>query len=73
MAPDRRRVQTAVIGHAESEDPVVLPREATELDSFRERHSGQSYSSGGWLGGCGHQLTTKLYTDRSCSLSSSAC
>lgn len=50
MAPDRRRVQTAVIGHAESEDPVVLPREATELDSFRERHSGQSYWSGGVAG-----------------------
>ncbi|MFI6063182.1 hypothetical protein [Streptomyces sp. NPDC051286] len=66
MALDRRRVQTAVIGHAESEDPVVLPMEAIELDSFRERHTGQSYWCGVWLGGCGHQLTTKLYTDRSC-------
>ncbi|MFF3958432.1 hypothetical protein ACFYY1_35240 [Streptomyces sp. NPDC001890] len=66
MALDRRRVQTAVIGHAESEDPVVLPMEAIELDNFRERHTGQSYWCGVWLGGCGHQLTTKLYTDRAC-------
>ncbi|GAA3476181.1 hypothetical protein [Streptomyces yanii] len=66
MALDRRRVQTAVIGHAESEDPVVLPMEAIELDSFRARHTGQSYWCGVWLGGCGHQLATKLYTDRAC-------
>ncbi|MFE7332322.1 hypothetical protein ACFU8W_47225 [Streptomyces sp. NPDC057565] len=66
MALDRRRVQTAVIGYAESEDPVVLPMEAIGLDNFRERHTGQSYWCGVWLGGCGHQLTTKLYTSRVC-------
>ncbi|MFD9794199.1 hypothetical protein ACFWXK_24985 [Streptomyces sp. NPDC059070] len=66
MAQDRRRVQTAVIGHADSELPVVLPMEAIELDDFRARHYGESYWCGMWLGGCGHELTTKLYTDRAC-------
>ncbi|MFH8738896.1 hypothetical protein [Streptomyces sp. NPDC017964] len=40
--------------------------EAIELDDFRTRHAGQTYWCGMWLGGCGHQLTTKLYTDRAC-------
>ncbi|WP_455356923.1 hypothetical protein [Streptomyces sp. SYSU K217416] len=66
MALDKRRVQTAVIGHADSELPVVLPMEAIELDDFRARRAGQTYWCGVWLGGCGHQLTTKLYTDRAC-------
>ncbi|WP_030775462.1 competence protein CoiA family protein [Streptomyces sp. NRRL F-2664] len=66
MALDRRRVQTAVIGHADSELPVVLPIEAIELDDFRARHTGETYWCGVWLGGCGHQLTTKLCTDRAC-------
>lgn len=66
MALDRRRVQTAVIGNADSELPVVLPMEAIELDDFRAHHAGQTYWCGVWLGGCGHQLFTKLYTDRAC-------
>ncbi|MGC9500905.1 hypothetical protein [Streptomyces sp. WG7] len=66
MALDKRRVQTAVIGNADSELPVVLPMEAIELDDFRTRHTGQTYWCGTWLGGCGHQLFTKLYTDRAC-------
>ncbi|MET9669405.1 hypothetical protein ABZY19_29215 [Streptomyces sp. NPDC006475] len=66
MAPDKRRVQTAVIGHADSELPVVLPMEAIELDDFRARHADETYWCGVWLGGCGHQLTTKLYNDRAC-------
>lgn len=73
MALDRRRVQTAVIGQADSELPVVLPMEAIELDDFRAHHAGQTYWCGVRLGGCGHQLFTKLYTDRACSLSSTAC
>jgi competence protein CoiA-like protein len=66
MTLDKRRVQTAVIGDAESESPVVLPLEAIELDEFRHLHSGDTYWCGVWLGGCGQQLTTKLYTDRAC-------
>ncbi|MGW7647097.1 hypothetical protein [Streptomyces bobili] len=59
-------MQTAVIGHADSELPVVLPMEAIELDDFRAHQAGQTYWCGVWLGGCGHQLFTKLYTDRAC-------
>lgn len=66
MALDKRRVQTAVIGHADSEIPVVLPMEAIEVDDFRARHAGETYWCGVWLGGCGHQLTNKLYKDRAC-------
>ncbi|WP_333750119.1 hypothetical protein [Streptomyces sp. IBSBF 2394] len=66
MALDKRRVQTAVIGNPDSELPVVLPMEAIELDDFRTRHANQTYWCGTWLGGCGHQLFTKLYTDRAC-------
>ncbi|WP_331734786.1 competence protein CoiA family protein [Streptomyces sp. NBC_00887] len=40
--------------------------EAIELDTFRARHAEETYWCGMWLGGCGHQLTTKLYTDRAC-------
>lgn len=32
---DRRQIQTAVLGSAESEDPLMLPLEAIELDAFR--------------------------------------
>ncbi|MFF4732856.1 hypothetical protein ACFY3M_48055, partial [Streptomyces mirabilis] len=39
---------------------------AIELDDFRARHASQTYWCGVWLGGCGHQLFTKLYTDRAC-------
>ncbi|WP_406430571.1 hypothetical protein OHB00_01995 [Streptomyces sp. NBC_00631] len=51
----------------------MLPLEAIELDAFRRRHEHDTFSCGLLLGGCGLQLTTKLYTDRVCSLSSAAC
>ncbi|MET9694327.1 hypothetical protein ABZY81_38910 [Streptomyces sp. NPDC006514] len=44
----------------------MLPLEAIELDAFRRRHEGDTYWCGVLLGGCGVQLTTKLYTDRVC-------
>jgi hypothetical protein len=51
----------------------MLPLEAIELDAFRRRHEHDSFWCGLLLEGCDLQLTTKLYTDRVCSLSSSAC
>jgi hypothetical protein len=69
---DRRQIQTAVLGSAESEDPLMLPLEAIELDAFRRRHEHDTFWCGLLLGGCGLQFTTKLYTDRVCSLSSAA-
>lgn len=73
MQADRRRIQTAVLSSAESEEPLMLPIEAIELDVFRHRYEGEAFWCGTLLGGCGGQLTTKLYTDRACSLSGPAC
>jgi hypothetical protein len=47
----------------------MLPLEAIELDAFRHRHEQDTFWCGLLLGGRGLQLTTKLYTDRGCSLS----
>ena len=38
MRGDRRQIQTAVLGGADSEEPLMLPLEAIELDAFRRRH-----------------------------------
>ncbi|WP_158781225.1 hypothetical protein [Streptomyces sp. NRRL S-237] len=45
---------------------MTLPLEAIQLDSFRKRHEQETFWCGLLLGGCGVQLTTKLYTDRVC-------
>ncbi|MER5570496.1 hypothetical protein ABT083_30555 [Streptomyces goshikiensis] len=66
MRGDNRQIQTAVLGGAESEKPLMLPLEAIELDAFRRRHDQHTFWCGLLLGGCGLQLTTKLYTDRVC-------
>jgi hypothetical protein len=57
---DRRQIQTAVLSSVDSEEPLMLPLEAIELDAFRRHHEHDT-------------LTTKLYTDRVFSLSSTAC
>ncbi|WP_328765430.1 MULTISPECIES: zinc finger domain-containing protein [unclassified Streptomyces] len=44
----------------------MLPLEAIELDTFRQRHEYDTFWCGLLLGGCGARLTTKLYTDRVC-------
>ncbi|MFG2841118.1 hypothetical protein ACGFYE_39780 [Streptomyces zaomyceticus] len=44
----------------------MLPLEAIELDAFRQQHEHDTFWCGLLLGGCGLQLTTKLYTDRVC-------
>lgn len=66
MRGDRRQIQTAVLGSADSEEPLLLPLEAIELDAFRRRYQRDTFWCGLLLGGCGAQLTTKLYTDRVC-------
>lgn len=66
MQSDRRQVQTAVLSSPDSEDPVVLPLEAIELDAFRQSHRGATFWCGTLLGGCGGELATKLYRDRVC-------
>lgn len=66
MRIDRRRIQTAVLSGADSEEPLMLPMEAIELDAFRRCYAGDTFWCGTLLGGCGGQLTTKLYTNRVC-------
>ncbi len=55
-----------MLGNAESDDPLLLPLEAIELEAFRRQHTEDTFWCGLLLGGCGDQLTTKLYTDRVC-------
>ncbi|WP_426501637.1 hypothetical protein [Streptomyces sp. D54] len=66
MRADKRRIQTAVLGGAGSEEPLMLPMEAIELDAFRHVHESDTFWCGTLLGGCGGRLTTKFYTDRAC-------
>ncbi|WP_329449326.1 hypothetical protein OG906_42875 (plasmid) [Streptomyces sp. NBC_01426] len=66
MRGDNRQIQTAVLGGADSEEPLMLPLEAIELDAFRRHYDQDTFWCGLLLGGCGGQLTTKLYTDRVC-------
>lgn len=66
MVRDPRRVQTAVLDNAESEDPVELPAEAAGLEVFRRAHGDRTFWCGLWLGGCGGRLTTRLCTEKIC-------
>ncbi|WP_405827349.1 hypothetical protein [Streptomyces sp. NBC_00105] len=49
---DKRQIQTAVMGGAALEEPLMLPLEAIELDAFRQRHEHDTFWCGLLLGGC---------------------
>ncbi|MFD5426362.1 hypothetical protein [Streptomyces sp. NPDC127084] len=59
MGVDTRQIQTAVLADPESDDPVVCPTDADELDEFREEFAGTTFWCGILLGGCGGQLLTR--------------
>ncbi|MBX4173528.1 hypothetical protein [Streptomyces geysiriensis] len=59
MGVDNRQIQTAVLADPESDDPVVCPTDANELDAFREEFAGTTLWCGILLGGCGGQLLTR--------------
>ncbi|MEU6391733.1 hypothetical protein [Streptomyces sp. NPDC046939] len=63
---DHRLVQTAVIGHEDSDHPVILPMDAHELDRWRSAHPAYSYWCGLQLGGCGGELSDRRYTTKVC-------
>ena len=63
---DRRQIQTAVLGGPDSYDPLILPLEALDLASFRKAHAADTFWCGRLLGGCGEQLSDRLYFDRVC-------
>lgn len=66
---DTRLIQTAVLGSRSSDQPVVLPQEAHNLDEFRRRYHADRFWCGTLLGGCREELTTKRYTGRVCHFS----
>ncbi|MGW1362945.1 hypothetical protein ACWCQP_36755 [Streptomyces chartreusis] len=60
MLQDQRLVQTAVIGSAESEIPVLLPMRAERARLYRQEHAGDTFWCGRWLGGCSGRLTVRI-------------
>ncbi|CAL9365274.1 hypothetical protein [Streptomyces sp. enrichment culture] len=63
---DHRLVQTAVIGSSTSDRAIILPAEADELARWRRRHPHYAYWCGTLLGGCGNELSDRLYRDKVC-------
>ncbi|WP_371575039.1 competence protein CoiA family protein [Streptomyces sp. NBC_01314] len=63
---DTRKVQTAVIGRAESDWPVFLPYDHDEFDRFMLGRTREDFYCGTLLGGCGKKLSAKRYTDKKC-------
>lgn len=63
---DTRKVQTAVIGQAESDWPVFLPYDHDDFDRFMRGRTRDDFYCGVLLGGCGRKLTPKRYTEKKC-------
>ncbi|WP_327748018.1 competence protein CoiA family protein [Streptomyces europaeiscabiei] len=63
---DTRKVQTAVIGRAESDWPVFLPYDHDDFDRFMRGRTREDFYCGTLLGGCGKKLSAKRYTDKKC-------
>ncbi|MER6270840.1 competence protein CoiA family protein [Streptomyces sp900105755] len=63
---DSRLVQTAVIGSRGSDRAIILPTDADELARWRRHHPDYSYWCGTLLGGCGNELSDRLYRDKVC-------
>ncbi|MFM9493385.1 hypothetical protein ACKI1Q_07080 [Streptomyces galilaeus] len=63
---DHRSIQTAVIGSATSDLPIVLPPDYHDLERFRRTHQRETFWCGVLLGGCGKPLSDRRYRDRVC-------
>ncbi|MET9567136.1 hypothetical protein [Streptomyces tauricus] len=59
MDMDKRRIQTAVLGDPESDEPLICPTEISELDALLQETDGMQYYCGLLLGGCGGELIAK--------------
>ncbi|MFE0384527.1 hypothetical protein ACFW1F_10640 [Streptomyces bungoensis] len=66
IGSDGRLVQTAVIGGPNSGRAIILPTDADELTRWRRRHPAYTYWCGTQLGGCGNELSDRLYRDKVC-------
>ncbi|MFF9213496.1 MULTISPECIES: hypothetical protein [unclassified Streptomyces] len=63
---DTRKVQTAVVGHPGSDEPVFLPFDHDEFPDFIARYPDRDFYCGSLLGGCGKRLSAKRYTSKKC-------
>ncbi|WP_107398030.1 competence protein CoiA family protein [Streptomyces acidiscabies] len=63
---DSRKVQTAVVGRAESARPVFLPYDHDDFDRFMLGRTREDFYCGVLLGGCGKKLTAKRYLEKKC-------
>ncbi|MFJ7072871.1 competence protein CoiA family protein [Streptomyces sp. NPDC098781] len=63
---DTRKVQTAVIGQAESDWPVFRPYDHDDFDRFMRGRTRDDFYCGVLLGGCGKKLTPKRYREKKC-------
>jgi hypothetical protein len=63
---DTRKVQTAVVGHPGSDEPVFLPFDHGEFPDFIARYPDREFYCGSLLGGCGKRLSAKRYTSKKC-------
>ncbi|POX46401.1 hypothetical protein C3489_32000 [Streptomyces sp. Ru71] len=63
---DTRKVQTAVVGHPGSDEPVFLPFDHGEFPDFVARYPDREFYCGSLLGGCGKRLSAKRYTSKKC-------
>ncbi|MFJ6928331.1 hypothetical protein ACIQUP_13640 [Streptomyces nigra] len=63
---DTRKVQTAVIGRADSDWPVFLPYDHADFDRFMLGRTRDDFYCGVLLGGCGKKLTAKRYLQKKC-------
>ncbi|MFI0542694.1 competence protein CoiA family protein [Streptomyces sp. WSLK1-3] len=63
---DTRKVQTAVIGRAESDWPVFLPYDHDDFERFMRGRTRDDFYCGVLLGGCGKRLSPKRYTEKKC-------
>ncbi|MEV7022088.1 competence protein CoiA family protein [Kitasatospora sp. NPDC093558] len=68
-AVDSRRVQTAVIGGPDSDQPVIAPEQPHHLDELRRHFGTDQFWCGTHLGGCGEKLMTKRYEWKVCHFS----
>ncbi|MFB7896156.1 competence protein CoiA family protein [Streptomyces xiamenensis] len=57
-------MQTAVIGHGDSEAPVVLPPQTAKAKAFRRAYRENSFWCGTLLAGCGAQLMIRIPTGK---------
>ncbi|GAA2571043.1 hypothetical protein GCM10010304_06780 [Streptomyces roseoviolaceus] len=63
---DTRKVQTAVLGGADSSRPVFLPYDHTDFDRFMRGRGRDDFYCGTLLGGCGKILTVRRSEVKKC-------